>query len=140
MEIKAPTWHALYTSPTKSMPYLKTLPSAHLMGDNSRYNRPEQIEEMEAQLKRCNKLQPKMSQRLVLHCLFKTKGAVIFIYPCSSTVGKKKSFRNVILFSGHIYSDVNNVRKKYSCFSTYNKERFTPTLTIMIYMYIYISF
>lgn len=66
LEMRAPTWHALYTFVTKSMPRPKTFPSAQLMGDNSGYNRPEQREEMETQFNQRNRHQPEMSQRLIL--------------------------------------------------------------------------
>lgn len=84
LEIRAPTWHALYTSITKSMPYPRTSPSAHLMGDNSGYKRLEQNEEMEMQFNQHNRHQPEMSQRLILQCLLKAKGSAIFKQPCSA--------------------------------------------------------
>lgn len=132
--MRAPTWHALYTSTTKSMPYPKTLPSAQLMGDNSGYNRPGQNEEMEMQFNQCNRHQPEMSQRLIWQCLLKAKGSVIFINPCCALCRRKSLQKGHSPFwPSFAVSDIDD-KKNYYYFSMYilQSEGFTLIHVIMI--------
>lgn len=74
---------------------------------------------------RHNRHQPEMSQRLILQCLFKAKGSVIYVHPCFALCRKKT------LQKGHspfwppfVASDFNDKRKTITnLVHTYYKER-----------------